>query len=139
MPENKHYFIRVDGELTPVTEELYRAYHQMARRERYLEERDLTHGKVLYADMDTAETTGEDMIPDLDAVPAEDEAIRNVLIEAMRECVALLDRDERALIHAVYTRGLSQREAAALFGISQPALKKRHDKVIAKLRGLMKI
>jgi len=37
MAEKKEYRIKVQGQLVPVTEEVYVTYHRMKRRETYLE------------------------------------------------------------------------------------------------------
>ena len=48
----KPRYIRIGKKVEQVSEELYREYHRMARRERYLEEQDMVHGKVLYSQLD---------------------------------------------------------------------------------------
>lgn len=44
MDKEKKFFIRIGNHVEQVTEEIYREYFKMLRRERYLEERDLAHG-----------------------------------------------------------------------------------------------
>ena len=106
-----------------------------------MEERDAAHGKALYSDMDTDEMTGEGMIPDLDAKSVEQTAIDGIMTDKLRQCLDLLSEDERKLIEMLYFAnsgdGMTQREAAVALGISQPAVKKRHDKIISKLRALI--
>ena len=141
MNEHKQFFIRVGGQLVAVAEEVYREYYRMSRRERYLEERDAAHGKALYSDMDTEEMTGEGMIPGPDAKSVEQTAIDGIMTNNLRQCLALLSEDERKLIEMLYFAnngvGMTQREAAVALGISQPAVKKRRDKIIGKLRSLI--
>ena len=48
MAEKKEYLIKVQGQLIPVTEEVYLAYYRMKRRERHLEEKDIKHGVFYY-------------------------------------------------------------------------------------------
>lgn len=38
MPNSKGFFIRVDGQSIPVSEEVFLAYHQTKRRDRYFEQ-----------------------------------------------------------------------------------------------------
>lgn len=44
MAEKKEYWIKVQGQLVPVTKEIYLVYYRMDRRERHLEEKDRAHG-----------------------------------------------------------------------------------------------
>jgi RNA polymerase sigma factor (sigma-70 family) len=56
------------------------------------------------------------------------------LLEHLREALQLLSNDERRLIECIYYNGLTERETAAIFNISQPAVTKRKHKIISKLR-----
>ena len=49
----------VRGKPVEVSYEVYYEYHRMDRRDRYLEERDMAHGKTLYSNLDTSEVLGE--------------------------------------------------------------------------------
>jgi RNA polymerase sigma factor (sigma-70 family) len=138
MPDKK-YYIPIDGRKVEVTREFYKAYRRMERREQYLEERDAAHGKALYSQLDTEETTGEEMIPDRDAVPIEEAVALTLMVDKLHACMDQLTAKERDLLSDVYYLGLSQRRIAEKLGISQPAVKKRHDRIIAKLRRLIKI
>ena len=141
MSENKQYFIAVDGQRVSVTEEVYRAYYKMGRRERYLEESDTAHGKVHYSGMDTAEMSGEEAIPDLDAVPIDEQVVKNALLEQLRKHLGSLNDNERELIDAMFFSndgdGMSEREYADMIGLSKTAVHSRKIKVFEKLRGLM--
>ena len=53
MAEKKEYRIKVQGQLVPVSEEVYFTYYRMKRRETYLEERDTANGVFYYSAMDT--------------------------------------------------------------------------------------
>ena len=56
MAEKKEYQIKVQGQLVPVTEEVYLTYYRMKRRELHLEEKDAAHGVFYYSALDTEET-----------------------------------------------------------------------------------
>lgn len=137
MAEQKEYWLKIEGRLISVTQEIYITYHSMGRRERYLEERDLHHGKVLYSDLDTDETNGEDTIPDLNALSIEEQAVQRILLDKLRACLPLLTEQEQVLIHDAFYNGMSQRQLAEKNKISQPAIKKRMDKILCKLRRMM--
>ena len=80
MSEKKKYYIYIDKKTqVEVTEEVYRAYSQMERHERHLVEKDRSHGVVLYSNLDTGNTLGEEILPDLQSVCVEDLAISHML------------------------------------------------------------
>jgi DNA-directed RNA polymerase sigma subunit (sigma70/sigma32) len=137
------YKIKIDGQLIEVSEKIYTEYHRMERRERYLEERDRTHGKFLYSDMNTAEITGEEMIPDLEAISVEDNAINRALVKQLCECLRLLTNDERELIDTLFFsndgEGVSERDYSAKSGIPQKTINDRKRKIFDKLKKLLKI
>jgi len=139
--KDKQFIIRTADQLVPVTEEVYREYHKMNRREKYLEERDTLNGKVLYSDMDTVETTGEESIPDLNAKSVEQTVVDTVMKEKLRHYYNLLSHDERKLIDALFFSnggvGMSEREYAALSGIPRKTISDRKNRILAKLKNLM--
>ena len=131
--------LTVAGVSVPVSEDIYLEYTGMARRERYLYERDEDHGLVYYSDFDDAETTGEESIPDPAGASAEDEAIKNILIREMLSYVSSLSKADQKLIDLVYYQGMSLREAASELGVSHTTAIKRHSNLLAKLRAQMKV
>jgi len=143
MYEKQKFYLRTGNRLIPVSEEVYYEYYRMARRERYLEERDTEKGLTFYNALDTDEILGEDMIPDTFAESVERLAFQRVFTEKLRDAMEILSEDEKNFIHLIYFsnfgEGVSQREAAKMLGISQPAVKKRHDKIIANLKKFMKV
>ena len=60
--ESKRYFIRVQKILVEVTGEVYTAYYEMERKEKYLLERDKAHGLLYYDGWDTETSNGVDFI-----------------------------------------------------------------------------
>lgn len=135
-------FIKVGRELVPVTEEVYQAYYKMGRRARYLEE-DVKVGhikvdgeKVTFIDSKEdsmqrlmylgADFVSNQLVEDIVA----DKAEMQILQRAMAE----LERDEQELIEAIYFQNLSTREIAKQEKVSQPAIVKRHKKVLDKLQ-----
>ena len=60
--ESKRYFIRVQKILVEVTGEVYTAYYEMERKEKYLLERDKSHGLLYYDGWDIETSNGVDFI-----------------------------------------------------------------------------
>ena len=139
MAERKRYYIRMSGTLVPVTQEVYQTCHQTKRHAKTLYEKDERHGLISYDGMDTEDTLGEEMIPDRDAVSVEDAAIANILRDKLHRCLSMLDESDRQLIHALFYEGLSERQAANQFHISQQTVNYRKRIALAQLKKLFKI
>lgn len=139
MAENKKYIIKISGKLVEVTAEVYGEYHRMDRYARYQEERDRSHGKTLYSNLDSNELLGEEMIPDQSALSTEDAAIAHILSEKLHRCLDMLPEGERDLIQALYFDGLTEREYASRIGVSQNAVNKRRHMILVRLKKFMKI
>ena len=137
MAEQKKYYIHVPGALVEVSEGVYFAYYQEKRRGRTLREKDERNGAISYDGLDTPELSGQEMIPDRDAVSVEDAAIANILRGELRRCLALLDEPDRQLIHALYFEGLSEREYAKRVGVPQRTINDRRHRALRKLKKLL--
>ena len=138
MAEERKYRIRVDGILVDVSKEVYHAYYSIERHTRTLDEKDTRNGKVLYSDLDTDELLGEEVLPDRNAERVEDSAICSILCEELHYQLAMLPAQDRELIQALYFECLTEREYAKQIGISQKGVNKRRQKVLDKLRSMMK-
>jgi DNA-directed RNA polymerase sigma subunit (sigma70/sigma32) len=141
MAETRKYWIRIDGRPVEVTRKVYVAYYKMDRRERYLEERDCDHGKTLYSQLDNEDLTGEDMLPDRDAVPVEKMVETLLTVEKLRKCITLLREAERELIEALFFvnggDGMTEREYAVKYGVPQQTVDDRRRVILRKLRKMM--
>ncbi|WRS28340.1 sigma-70 family RNA polymerase sigma factor [Oscillospiraceae bacterium MB08-C2-2] len=139
MAEKKEYRIKVQGQLVPVSEEVYLTYHRMKRRETYLEERDTTNGVFYYSALDTEGTNGEDVIPDLVSPRVEDLIMDKLLAEKLHQCLAQLTKEEQELIFTLFFQNKSERQLAEETGIPQKTINDRRHKILVKLKKLMKI
>lgn len=139
MAEKKEYRIKVQGQLVPVSEEVYLTYHRMKRREIYLEERDTTNGVFYYSALDTEGTNGEDVIPDLVSPRVEDAAVDKLLAEKLHQCLSQLTKEEQELIFTLFFQNKSERQLAAETGIPQKTINDRRHRILVKLKKLMKI
>ena len=137
MSANKQFFIRVKNQFVSVTEEVYREYYRMGRRERYLEERDAVQGRVLYSEMDTDEAPGEEMIPDMKAKSVEQTVIDKIMAENLHKCLDLLADKERELIDAIFFKGYTEREWSEITGTPQQTINDRKNRILGKLKKLL--
>lgn len=131
------HIITVDGVNVEVTEEVFLAYAQADRRERYLLE-DAKKGKKLSLD----QLIQDGMPLSIEAVPSsedgyivqEDAQTRLEQKRRLREILPTLYEDEQDLIRALYVQGLSVREYAKQLGVYHRTVIYRRDKLLEKLR-----
>lgn len=137
--------IRVGKIKVPVTDEVYKEYYKMKRRERYLEE-DVKVGSSI-VDPETGAVIGykpskEDSIQRLmdkgqdfaDEKSLEDIVVDKAMLLILREAMKELDRQELELIQYLYTEQMTVREAAKKMGSSHVTVMNKRDKLLDKLR-----
>ncbi len=73
-----------------------------------------------------------------ESVSAEELAIRNIEIRQLHKALSLLSDDERYLMEQLYFQERTERELAAQLNLSQNAINKRRQRILDKLRKLMK-
>jgi RNA polymerase sigma factor (sigma-70 family) len=135
-------FIRIGNELVPVSEEIYQTYYKMARRARYLE-KDRKVGRIeVEGDKVTFIDSKEDSLQRLMVLGvdfADEQLVEEIICDKaelmiLQKAMAELDRKEQELIEAIYFQNQTTREIAKKENVSQPAIVKRHKKVLDKLR-----
>lgn len=137
MAEKKEYLIKVQGQLVPVTEEVYLTYYRMKRRELHLEEKDAKHGVFHYSALDTDQTNGEDAIPDLSSPRLEDVVMDKLIAEKLHQCLAQLAKEEQELIFTLFFHNKSEHQLAAETGIPRMTIHNRKKRILARLKKLM--
>ncbi len=154
----KQYFIEINGEQIPVTEEVYRAYKQPLWAEHKRNERNkrcqipngkgslkrcekdcsqcphARNGSVL--SLDCFEEDGY-FPEDTTAVDPQQILEDALLLEALWEAVAELEPDNQQIIR-LFSEGVSEREIAVAVGLSQKGVNKRKTKLFEILREQLK-
>jgi DNA-directed RNA polymerase specialized sigma subunit len=134
------FFIKIGKEQVSVSEEIYKEYYKMKRRERYLEE-DIKVGRIAVdSEEETVEyiPSKEDSINRLmdlggdfeDAQMIEDILCDKATLLILQEAMAELNEKEQELINDLYYKDLTVREVAKEENISHVAVVKRHKKVL---------
>lgn len=136
MADNKKRVLWVGGRPVPVAEQVYKTYYKMERREKYLEESDVAHGKVNYHALDTDEFGGEEILADSNH-NVEDDAIFHIFADKLWECLDLLDAQERELINALFFEGKSERQLASQTGIHNMTIHSRKRRILNKLKKML--
>lgn len=125
------YVITVDGQEIEVSAEVFAAYSQAGRRERYQAERD--SGRLLSLERLAEDEMQLSHLTDKHSESAEDMAIRNMLKSQLRDALPLLSEEERRLIQAIYFEGISFRALSDETGIPVMTLHGRIRKIIEKI------
>ena len=127
------FFLPLHGMLMEVTEETYKEYYRDKRRQKYIDERSRLNGDVSYNALDTDETLGEDVFAD-EKTDVEAEVINKMTVAELRKAFLLLSSEERELIKILFIDGVTERKASEMYGVSQVAIHKRKNKILAKLK-----
>ena len=135
------YIITVDG--IDVPEDVYRAYSQADRRERYVRE-EMEAGKLLSLDKlleddVPLEPLGVDLVPSAEATTLEQEESSETAMQLKKltEALSGLDTAERQLLQALYFEGIPAREYARQLGVYHRTVLYRRDKLLEKLRRMI--
>jgi RNA polymerase sigma factor (sigma-70 family) len=128
---DKEYFIELNVRQIPVSKEVYYAFKRPAWRER--KRRQVRAEKELsleaFADAGFEIPSGEALVDEI----VEDKLLLDMLSKALSE----LTEEERVLIDELFFNDKSEREIAREIGVSQPAIHKRRNRILEKLKKLM--
>lgn len=127
------YVITINGEPIEVSPEVYIAYSQSDRRERYLAECD--KGRLLSLDkMNDDNVTTQPFQTSRYTESAEDMAIREIFYRNTVSAIAALNQEDRELIRALLIENRTEREYAASAGLTQSGVNKRKKKILEILK-----
>lgn len=79
---------------------------------------------------------GTDILIDT-AAPVDDQVIRKIISDKLTECLSLLSEDEQELIYDLFYSGLTERDAAKKYAVSQVAIHKRKQRILQKLKKMI--
>ena len=132
--------ITVDGVDVEVAEDVYLAYSQADRRERYVREEQFS-GKILSLEQMAEDDLLSDYVGAEAAPSAEEEALEREQAQSLAErkemlllAMLSLNNADRELINALFFDGVSTRDYAARIGITQRAVIKRRDRILRDLK-----
>lgn len=128
------YYIKVKGTPVTVSEEVYKAYCQGERKERYFRESDIQNRTFFYDALDTEELNGSDMFWDPAAESVEDAAEKHWLLEKLRQAIFQLNPDEQDMLYHLYLRGDSLRAFSKHKQIPLSTAHARHQRLLGKLK-----
>ena len=139
--EKANYYLYIDGQAVPVSEEIYRIYQHYERKEEYFSY-DLKTEKF-QKETATFLPNREDSYERLlekarqfaaSGMSVEEQAVSSVWLEELLQC---LSADERVILHKLYFEDKSERNVSIELGISKTALHNRKVKLLQKLKKLL--
>lgn len=129
-------FVPLHGMLMEVTSEQYTDFYRTKNRQRYLDRRSAENGDISVDMLTTGEFNGADILID-NSEPVDEQAIRNVLMDKLISCLPLLEQEEQALIRDLFYAGLTERDAAKKYAVSQVAIHRRKQRILKKLKKMI--
>ena len=128
----REYYLYVRGEKVKVSEDIYKVYWREKEHEKYLEQVDKKNHLLFFSSLNhdgNFENNLEDKNVDVEKVVA-----TQIMIEALRNAMSKLNEEEREIIERLYFNDETLRAVAKTQNISHPALIKRRDKILEKLK-----
>ena len=132
---DKEYYLFVEGKKIVVSKEVYLAYHSELNKEKYQMRRDRLNNCFFFCSYDhdgNFEENLEDLEFDIEKIIETKE-----MIEEVRRAISKLNLAERDLIESLFYKEETVREVAAKLNISNPAVIKRRNKVLEKLKEIL--
>lgn len=131
----KEYYLYVDGKKVKVSEQIYKVYWREKEHEKYLEQVDKKNHLLFFSSLDHDGHFVENIVDK--SVDIEKIVEIQMMIETVRNAISKLNSEERDIIERIYFNEESIRSVAKLKSISHPALIKKRDKILEKLRKLI--
>ena len=139
--ERANYYLYIDGQAVPVSEQVYRAYRHYERKEEYFsydlktEKFQKETATFLPSKEDSYERLLEkDRQFAASGVSVEEQAVSSVWLAALLQ---RLSEDEKEILYKIYFEEKSERIVSAEMGISKTALHQRKVKLLQKLKNYL--
>lgn len=132
----KEYFLFVDGKKVKVSAKVYKAYWQEKNHENYLKQVDRKNHLLLFSSFDHDGHFEESVVDE--EIDVEKIVQTQIMIDAVRAALSKLNVEEREIIEKIYYDDESARSVAKKNNISHPALIKKRNKILEKLKRLLK-
>lgn len=127
---SKQYHIKLNGELIPVSEEIYRTYKQPQWREK----KRANVRRKREVSLDAMLENGDAIQFDLGQAFIDELVADKLLLDELFQALAELDVEERALIDELFFKGKSERQIAESVNISHQAIHKKKKRILTKLK-----
>lgn len=127
----KEYYLYVNGQSVKDSEQIYKVYWWEKEHEKYLEQVDKKNHLLFFLSLDH-DGHFVDNIVDVEKIVE-----TQMMIEAVRNAISRLNAEERYIIERLYFNDETVRSVAKLKSITHPALIKRRNKILEKLKKII--
>ena len=127
--ERQRYMLRINDTLVEVTREVYLAWYQAGRKERYQVEKMQRHG---VCSMEELQEKGYDC--SFSVVSPEEIVIRLSEIQELEGALGYLAKEEAELITLLFFEEFTVKETAQYFGCCPKTIRNRRKKILEKLK-----
>lgn len=128
----REYYLYVRGEKVKVSEQIYKVYWREREHEKYLEQVDRKNHLLFFSSLDHDGHFVDNIVDE--SVDVEKIVETQMMIEAVRNAISRLNAEERDIIERLYFNDETVRSVAKLKSITHPALIKRRNKILEKLK-----
>ena len=128
----KEYYLYVRGQKVRVSEDIYKVYWREREREKYLEQVDRKNHLLLFSQLDHDGHFVESLADK--TIDVEKIIETQMMIETLRSAISKLNSEERDIIERLYFNDETIRSVAKVKSITHPALIKRRNKILEKLK-----
>jgi len=132
--EQKQYFIKVEGQEVPVTEEVYRAYIRPVWKEHKRLEREKARECGPNVSLDQMIENNNEIADD---VNIEDIVADSILLQQLMSALGELADNEIDLIKSIFYENKSERDIAKETNTPQTTISYRKKKILKKLREII--
>lgn len=131
----KEYYLYVRGQKVKVSEDIYKVYWREREHGKYLEQVDRKNHLLFFSSLDHDGHFIDNIVDE--SVDVEKIVETQMMIEAVRSAISKLNDEERDIIERLYFNYETLRTVAELKSITHPALIKRRNKILKKLKRII--
>jgi len=128
----KEFYLYVNGQKVKVSEEIYKVYWREREHEKYLEQVDRKNHLLFFSSLDHDGHYVDNIVDE--SVDVAKIVETQMMIESLRYAISKLNDEERDIIERLYFNDETLRSVAKLKSITHPALIKRRNKILEKLK-----
>lgn len=143
--QQKQFYLYIDGQAVPVSEEVYREYRHYARKEEYFlhdlkREKFVCDQAARTATFTPSREDSYDRLLEGDRqFAAQGPTLEETVVSSiwMQDLMGKLSPQEREIIYQLYVLEKSEREASAALHLAQTTFRRRKKALLEKLRTLL--
>ena len=128
----KEFYLYVNGQKVKVSEEIYKVYWREREHEKYLEQVDRKNHLLFFSSLDHDGHYVDNIVDE--SVDVAKIVETQMMIESLRYAISKLNDEERDIIERLYFNDETLRSVAKLKSITHPAVMKRRNKMLEKLK-----